>query len=118
MDLSYTIDKEEWNEKVAILRLVGQLDRAFHPEMEDALQSVIDSGYRHIAVDLEKLEYLSSAGIAAMVNLKGKLDRVTGSLCFFAPTPRVSKVLDVMGLKRVYPFYETADDAKENFLKP
>ena len=115
MNLEYTIEIQEWSKKTGVLILSGQLDRAFQPAMDDEIQQQVDSGIRFWAVDLSGLEYLSSAGIAAMVNLKGKLDRVTGQMCFFAPTDRVNKVLEVMGLKRAYPFYDDENSAREAF---
>jgi anti-anti-sigma factor len=116
LDLEYTIDNKKWKENISVLRLKGQLDRAFHPEMDDALQAIIDGGSRFFAVDLTDLEYMSSAGIAALVNLRGKLERVTGDLCFFAANGRVNKVLDVMGMKRAYTFYDDEAAAEAGFL--
>ena len=115
MELEFKLDKEQWQQKTAVLRLGGHLDRAFQPEMDDQIQSAIDGGFRFFAIDLEGVEYVSSSGIAAMVNLKGKLDRITGNLCLFSASPRVEKVLDVMGLKRAYSFYENEAQAKEVF---
>jgi anti-anti-sigma factor len=115
LELDYTINAEQWKEKVCVLRLSGQLDKAFQPEMDDAIQSAIDGGLRNFAVDLSGLEYMSSAGIASLVNLRGKLDRVTGDICFFAQNGRVNKVLEVMGIKRACTFYDDENTARQAF---
>ena len=115
MDLNYTIREQPWKATVAVLKLSGQLDRAFQPEMDDAIQAVIDKGARYFAVDLGELEYLSSAGIASLVNLRGRLERVTGDACLFGANARVSKVLDVMGMKRACPYFDSEEDARQNF---
>jgi anti-sigma B factor antagonist len=60
-----------------------------------------------LAVDLAKVDYLSSSGVAILVGLKRRVDTHKGKIVFFNVQPVVRDLLAVMKLDR---FFTIADD--------
>jgi len=61
-----TISKIETPFPVTILHLDGKLDGANYENLIEEAQNVYDAGVRDLILDLGKLTFISSAGLAAM----------------------------------------------------
>jgi anti-anti-sigma factor len=84
--------------------LVGDLDLATAPALEDAVARLCGEGAREIVLDLKELEFLDSTGFRAV--LAGK-DVCEGHGCVFAMTrgkEPVQRVFDVSGVLKKLPF--------------
>jgi anti-anti-sigma factor len=79
------------------LKLEGRLDTNTAPELDQALDSLLmKKGVSRIVFDLEKLEYLSSAGIRCFVRARKTLEPAGGRIAVVNPQPAVQKVLDIV----------------------
>jgi anti-anti-sigma factor len=79
------------------LSLEGRLDTHTAPELDQALDSLLmKKGVSRIIFDLEKLEYLSSAGIRCFVRARKTLEPAGGRIAVVNPQPAVQKVLDIV----------------------
>jgi anti-sigma B factor antagonist len=67
-------------------------------------------GETRLVVDLEKVDYLSSSGVAILVGLKRRVETKGGKIVIFHVQPIVSDLLAVMKLDR---FFLIADDESE-----
>jgi anti-sigma B factor antagonist len=63
-----------------------------------------------VAVDLQKVDYLSSSGVAILVGLKRRVDTRSGKIVFFHVQPVVRDLLSVMKLDR---FFVINDDESQ-----
>lgn len=66
-------------------------------------------------LDLESVDYLSSAGLRVMVTCLKQVKRGSGDLRLAAPSPRVSEVLELAGLNSIFQVYPTQVDAVGSF---
>ena len=64
--LEMTITQEHGTLPVTVLHVQGKLDGSNYESLVDEAQKLYASGTRHLVMDLEKLTYLSSAGISAL----------------------------------------------------
>jgi anti-sigma B factor antagonist len=55
-----------------------------------------------LAVDLQKVDYLSSSGVALLVGLKRRVDTRSGKIVFYHVQPVVRDLLSVMKLDRFF----------------
>lgn len=79
------------------LSLEGRLDTHTAPDLDKALDSLLmKKGVSRIIFDLEKLEYLSSAGIRCFVRARKVLEAAGGRIAVVNPQPAVQKVLDIV----------------------
>jgi len=74
----------------------------------DALYQTVESCERpRVAMDLGRIDYLSSSGVAILVGIKRRADARQGKLVLFSIQPAVLDLLRVMKLDRYFLF---ADD--------
>ena len=76
--------------------------------LRDALyELVLTHEEPRLAVDLQKVDYLSSSGVAILVGLKRRVESRGGKIVFYHIQPVVRDLLAVMKLDR---FFTLADD--------
>lgn len=80
------------------LRLAGRLDSAWSDHLAAVVSDVIRAGNHRIALDMEGVGFLTSAGIRVLVKFHKQLKGIGGRLAVIRPSPFVSDVLGSMGL--------------------
>ena len=80
----------------AVLRLEGWLDTQNAPVLAEALNG-LDDGAEKLVLDLEKLEYISSAGIRQIVTAYKEMN---GELTLKNLSTEVASVLHMTGLDK------------------
>ncbi|MGP0064710.1 MAG: STAS domain-containing protein [Isosphaeraceae bacterium] len=76
--------------------------------LRDSLYELVQTRSElHFAVDLEKVDYLSSSGVAILVGLKRRVEIRGGKIVFYHIQPVVRDLLSVMKLDR---FFVIVDD--------
>ncbi|MEV4463545.1 STAS domain-containing protein [Micromonospora echinofusca] len=83
------------------LRLAGELDLSTAPELNAAIDQLVDAGERRLLVDLTELAFCDSTGIAAFVRGDNRVAADGGWLRLTGATGRVDRVLQVTGLAEV-----------------
>jgi anti-sigma B factor antagonist len=112
MGFGVNVLTETWKNKVRVFKLDGQLDSKTILELENAIkreQAQKDSAAW--VMDLSKLSYVSSAGVAIFIGL-GYEAEAKGGLCFYGANDKVHSVFDLLGLTEVFRFFPTEDEAK------
>jgi anti-sigma B factor antagonist len=91
------------------LSLRGELDLSNVPTLERTLDAAIDSG-KKVLIDLERLEFLDSTGLALIVHMLGRTDAERFS---FVPSRHraVSRLLTLTGLDERMAIDTAADEA-------
>ncbi len=97
--------------RVDVVKVSGRVDSATAPDLEKSLQQLAESGRHHIVLDLQDVDYLSSAGLRVMVSTLKSVKRWNGDLKVAAPSPRVSEVLQLAGLNSIFEVYPTQVEA-------
>jgi anti-anti-sigma factor len=79
------------------LRLSGEFDLANVAEVESVAGAAIDSGARHVCLDLDDVTFMDSSMLNLMVNLRKRLISRRGDLSV-QPNMQVQKLLEISGL--------------------
>jgi anti-sigma B factor antagonist len=75
--------------------------------LRDALYELVQGmGDPRLALDLLKVDYLSSSGVAILVGLKRRADTRNGKIVLYHVLPVVRDLLHVMKLDRYFPIAE------------
>jgi anti-sigma B factor antagonist len=90
--------------------LRGDLDLATAPELRECLVKVIDEGAR-IVVDLERVDFLDSAGLGILVGGLKRARTGGGELELICTSREVLKPLEITGLDRVFTIHPGRDSA-------
>ena len=77
------------------LILEGRLDTATAPQLEATLNSAL-AGVTYLKFDLEKLDYISSAGLRVLLSSQKTMNK-QGSMVISNVSPEVKEIFDVTG---------------------
>ena len=95
---------------IVILKLTGSLDADTVHRWESALDEVLSTKGVRILVDLEHLDYISSAGIGTFIGCIGEIREHDGDIVFLNTSPRVLRVFRLLGFTKLF---EVTDDLEE-----
>lgn len=101
--------------RVAVVAVAGRVDSATAPDLESKLRELVDAGKSQIVLDLKDVEYMSSAGLRAMVSTLKSVKRVNGDLRLANPSTRVEEVLRLAGLTSIFSIHPTQEEAVGSF---
>ncbi len=81
-----------------LLALRGRLDATWSPSLERALAEAVRTGRHVIRLDMEHVDYMSSAGLGVLLYAYKELLAIEGSLGIEKPSRQVAEVLALSGL--------------------
>ena len=102
--------------RVDVVEVSGRVDSATAPRLEAALKGIMDQGRFHVVVDMQGLEYLSSAGLRVLVaSLKQARRWNRGDIRLANVSERIRDVLRLAGLDALFSIYPDLVDAVGSF---
>jgi len=102
-------------DKIAYIRVIGDLDAHTFEKMESEINKLIKSSIFKLIVDMEKVEYISSAGAGVFIGAIGTSQENSGNIVFLRPSPCVREVFELLGLAQIFRFYDTLEKAISDF---
>ena len=88
---------QENNNEVEIFSVKGSLDSNTSTEFETRIYAALESGQRKLILNLEDLDYISSAGIRVMLKTTKDLNRMDGNIVLCTLQDYVREVFDIAG---------------------
>lgn len=105
----------EWTphgDDAALIRVEGRLDAHLAPELRHALDETEAAGRHRLFVVLAGVDFMDSAGLAAVVSGLKRARRNGGELVLVDPSSQVRQLLDTTLLDRVIPIRDHTDLAQ------
>jgi anti-sigma B factor antagonist len=93
------------------IELSGDLDFHTSPQVRQEFLKLAEDGAKKILIDLEKVGYIDSSGLATFVELFQKLRRSGGQLVLFNLMPAVQSVFEIAKLDTVFHLAKTEEEA-------
>ncbi|MDX1992352.1 MAG: STAS domain-containing protein [bacterium] len=94
---------------VRVVECAGRLDGSTATQLGDVLAQAIDPEHPFIVLDLDKVEYMSSAGLREIVAGFKQVRKFKGDVRLATASDRTVSVLDIVGLSpSVYPTVQAA----------
>lgn len=95
--MALSIGIEDRTAGAHVITLTGRLDTNTAPDLDRALDTLLPAAeVRRLVFDLERLEYLSSAGIRCFIRARKQLEGRHGRVALVNPQPPVRKVLEIV----------------------
>jgi anti-sigma B factor antagonist len=94
-----------------VIKVRGRLDTLSGPEFEKKLSECMDQGELTFIVDMEGLEYISSAGLRSILLVAKKLKSRKGSMAFCSLTPMVAKVFSLSNFTSIFALHDSLEAA-------
>ena len=94
-----------------VVSVAGEIDMATAAQFREQLASVISGGARRVVVDLARVTFMASAGVAVLMGTHRVLAAESGSLVLASPSPAAWRVLSLASLDQVIPVTGSVADA-------
>ncbi|MBY0505632.1 MAG: STAS domain-containing protein [Bryobacteraceae bacterium] len=116
MPNAFGVERTE-KDGVVLLALDGYLDAHTAPQFEKAIQEEHTAGRNRIAVDCQKLTYISSAGLGVFMSFIEEIRAAGGDIKLAGVVPKVYQVFEVLGFPALFDMVSTVDDAMSHFAQ-
>lgn len=101
--------------RVDLVTVTGRIDSNNAPQFDAILKDITDRGRHNVVLDMQGVDYISSAGLRAIVSLLRETKKHRGDVRLAAPSTRVSEVLKLAGLDSLFTTYEDSVSAVGSF---
>ena len=102
------------NGNVAVATISGRIDSETSPALDEALTKAVGD-HAKLVLDLQSVEYMSSAGIRAVVKAVQASRKAGGELKLASVPETVNSILYTVGLNQTVNIYATLDEAVASF---
>ncbi len=93
--------KDFKQDEILILELAGRLDSKTSKDLESAVSAKLAAGETRFLLDLEKIDYVSSAGLRVLLMLAKKLMAKKGKAVLCSPSAAVQEVFAMVKLSQL-----------------
>jgi anti-sigma B factor antagonist len=101
---------------IAVVAPTGRVDAVTAPLLRARCDALLADGTTRLVIDLSDVEFLDSAGLAAMVGALKRARAAGGDVRLVAPeTPAVRRILELTRFDRVFDLAPDADTAVARF---
>ena len=109
-DASLAINVESMK-RVTLVTVAGRVDSSNAAELDNTLKGIMNDGNYNIILNLSSVNYMSSAGLRALVSALRECKKHRGDVRLSEPSERVAEVLDLAGLTVAEaPLFQVYDD--------
>lgn len=102
-------------DNVSVLLLSGFLDAHTTPQFEEGLQALIKEKRYKIIVNLNSLDYISSAGLGVFMGFIEEIREQGGDIKLSNLSEKVFKVFDLLGFPALFEIFDEEDTACAKF---
>lgn len=110
MDLTF-----EAHEHAGLVAVDGSVDALTAPELTDFINAQVAGGYSRVVVDLSQVEFMSSAGLRALLASLKESRQQGGDLRLAAVPPGIEKILKMSGFLSILKSFPGVEEALESF---
>ncbi|MBK8984939.1 MAG: STAS domain-containing protein [Chloroflexi bacterium] len=104
----------ETHKRVAVLTVGGRIDSSNAAQLDNTLKQLLEEN-NNIVVELSGVEYMSSAGLRAIVAALREAKKKRGDVRLAAPSQRVNEVFSLAGLTVLFQTYDDLTAAVGSF---
>jgi anti-sigma B factor antagonist len=94
-----------------VLPLDGEIDLHVSPEVAESLRTMIAGKPKQLVVDLTKVTYVDSSGLAVLIEGMQKVQQYGGKFGLAGVQEEVKHVFDIARLDQVFEIYPDVDTA-------
>jgi anti-sigma B factor antagonist len=109
--VNFQINDEQIDADTHVIELGGEIDLYTAPEFKERMVQVIEDGKKQVIVDLSKATFIDSTTLGVLVGGVKRLRPAGGTLALVCNDQNIVKIFEITGLDRVFPIYDTRDEA-------
>ncbi len=101
-----------------VVELSGEFDIYSAPRFKEMIAAYVDGGDRTFVVCLERVSYVDSSALGAVLAMKHKIEGAAGSLSLVTNQVRTLHLLDIAGINRIIPTFTSRQQALHALAPP
>lgn len=109
----FSISSQTITAKTAVTKLAGEMNNDSFDMLEDEFNNLLESGVLGVVLDISGLDYVTSSGLGALINMSQVLAARKGKLVVAAARPKFVGGLEMLGLEEALILADTAEAAKK-----
>ena len=94
-----------------IAKAAGRIDGSNAREFQDALETFLEGELNALVLDMEKLSYISSAGLRVILLVSKKLQRASAQFGICSLSDSIGEVFQISGFDKIISTHRTQADA-------
>lgn len=98
-----------------VISIKGSIDALTADQVTHHFDEELNNGNAHLVVDLSEVDFMSSAGLRAMLASLKQSRQTGGDLCLAAPQPDVERILKMSGFTSILKTYASVEEALADF---
>ena len=106
MEISHRLE-----DQILIITIKGRLDGATSPKADEFIKERLKGNTNRLLFDFEGLEYLSSAGLRAILSAAKEIKSREGSVMLAGLNQYVYEIFEISGFTSLIPIKETVEEA-------
>lgn len=99
------------NGNITTLDINGEIDLYNAPEIKDIISKLIEEQKYYVIINLEKVSYIDSSGIGALISSLSNLKKYQGGLKIIHVAGSVRKVFELTKLTSFFDIFDNEADA-------
>ena len=100
---------------IAVMKVKGRVDSETVPEFDDALTKLLQNNKNKIILNLQDVNYMSSAGLRAMVKAYQSANKSGGDVRLAAVSEPIEVILRTVGMMQMFKMFSTSEEAAAGF---
>jgi anti-sigma B factor antagonist len=117
MGNTITIRTEVADETCVVAVLAGRVDAGSVRILKEVFEEIIGGSIRYVVVDMERVSFIDSAGLAALVSGLKLARRLDGKMVLAAMQPQAQTVFSLTKLDEVLDIYASRQEALKAILQ-
>ena len=102
-------------QSVSVMKVKGRVDSDTAPELDAALTKLLNDKKNKIVLNLQGVDYLSSAGLRAMVKALKDAQNSGGDVRLASVSEPIDVILRTVGMMQMFKMYSTSQEAAAGF---
>ncbi|HLO13755.1 MAG TPA: STAS domain-containing protein, partial [Anaerolineales bacterium] len=102
-------------QNVSLMRVKGRVDSETAPELDEALTKLLQDNRNKIVLNLQNVDYMSSAGLRAMVKAYQAAKKSGGDVRLACVSTPIEVILRTVGMLQMFQMYSTDQEAIASF---
>lgn len=103
--------RSDSSNKVKIICVSGRVDAERVPEFKSYYEPLLQAGNLFFVFNLSDVDYMSSAGLCAILELGKELKKTGGKMAIYIPKGTVRHILEIAGFAEMFPLCDSEEEA-------
>jgi len=100
---------------VVVMKVKGRIDSSTAPELDTALAKLLNENRNKIVLNLQSVDYMSSAGLRSLVKALKESQKSGGDVRLASVSEPIVVVLRTVGMLQMFKMFSTIDEAVAGF---